>query len=57
MAKNKVNQEQIDEFANKIRKDDGKLNLSDLKKLNSVYKREYINMVVEEDKTVQAYMK
>lgn len=33
------------------------MNLADLKKLNSVYKREYINMVIDEDKTVQAYMK
>ena len=56
MHKNKVDQEKIDEFNKKIRTDTGKLNLGDLKKLNSVYKREYINMVVEDDRVIKQYL-
>ena len=49
MIENKATQEKINEFNKKIREDDGKLSLLDLKKLDSVYKREYIKMVVEKD--------
>lgn len=52
MIENKATKEKIDEFNKKIRKDDGKLNVLDLKALNSVFKREYINMVMEDDKAI-----
>ena len=52
MAKDNVCQGEIDEFNAKIRTSDGKLNLKDLKALNSVYKQEYIGMVLDEDKAI-----
>ena len=52
MITNKVSKEEQDAFAKKIRSNDGKLSLFDLKKLNSVYKPIYIGMVIEEDNAV-----
>ena len=49
LQKNKVSDEQLEEFNKKIRNPSGKLAYSDLKKLNSVYKRNYVNMVTQED--------
>jgi hypothetical protein len=56
LVENKATEEKIDEFNKKIRSDDGKLNVLDLKKLNSVYKREYIGMVMEDDKAIKTYL-
>ena len=56
LIKNKANKERIDEFNKKIRTNDGKLNLFDLKKLNSVYKREYIGMVINDDNALCKYL-
>jgi hypothetical protein len=52
MAKDKTNQDDVDAFKLKIKQTDGKLNLADLRKLNSVYKREYVEMVIDEDKAI-----
>ena len=52
MVKDKVTHGEIEEFRAKIRKTDGKLNLKDLRALNSVYKREYVGMVLNEDKVI-----
>ena len=56
MIKNKVKQEELDEFNLKIRQDDGKLSLFDLKKLNSVYKKEYVSMVMHDDTALKEYL-
>ena len=44
------------EFNKKIRAgDDGRLSLLDLKKLNSVYKRDYVKMVMKESEETRGY--
>ena len=47
MVSNKVTKDKIDAFNVKIHKEDGSITLENLKKLNSVFKREYIKMVLE----------
>ena len=52
----RIIEEKRAEFNLGIREDKGKLTLADLKKLNSVYKRDYIKMVVEEDDQVKEHL-
>ena len=52
----RIIEEKRAEFNLGIRENTGKLTLADLKKLNSVYKRDYIKMVVEEDDQVKEHL-
>ena len=44
------------DFNLKIREPGGKLSMGDLKGINSVYKRDYISMVVEEDDQIRGHI-
>ena len=46
----------FEEFKAKVKSDDSGLTILDLKKLNSVYKREYINIIMEDEKLVHHFV-
>ena len=53
MRQNKVTQDKIDAFNKKIHSEGGRLPLVDLRKLDSVYKKEYAKMIIEEDDAIR----
>ena len=51
-----IKRKKLAEFNENIRKDDGKLSFSELKRLNTIYKQNYIQMIAEEDDEVKQYL-
>jgi len=60
-VEDKLHQDVVDytnrltKFKSNIKTDEGKLSLSDLKKLNSVYKRNYADQILKENFETRAY--
>ena len=56
MVANKATKEKIAAFNERIHGKDGSIALKDLRNLNSVYKREYVKMVLEEDNAIREHV-
>jgi hypothetical protein len=52
----KVAQADLDAFDAKIHKDDGKLDYLSISKLNSVYKKKYVKMVIDDDDAMKHHL-
>ena len=57
MVEDKVTTEKLDAFKARIHGLNGSVPLVELKKLNSVYKREYIQKVIYDDNAIREQLK
>ena len=54
--KKRIIMENRGKFNEDIRRENGRLTMKELKQLNSVYKRDYIQFTLDEDTKVQNYL-